>query len=198
MKRTVFFISIISVIAFTFGMVWAAPEMNPGKWEITTTTVMAGMPPQSVTHTQCITTEDMVPVSSDANQECQVTDIQYSGNTVSWKIACGGQGGGMEGTGKVTYSGDSMNGEMNMVITGGANMTVKNTMAGKRLGKCDGSESSTTVHSSSTSGAAQNPMTDVIADDVKDVGSAAHDEAKQTTVEEVRKGVRGVFKGLFK
>jgi hypothetical protein len=68
--------------------------MNPGKWEITTQTEMAGTPSQSLKHVQCITADDMVPVSQDANQECQVTDFVRSGNTMSWKIFGGGQGGG--------------------------------------------------------------------------------------------------------
>ena len=199
MKRNVVLVCIVGLLMVLSGSVFAEPQMNPGKWQITTQTQMAGMPPQTVTHTQCITAQDMVPVSQDANQECQVTDIVYSGNTVSWKISCGGQGGGMEGTGSVTYSGDAMNGVMDMTITGGANMKVKNTLTGRRLGECDGSEPTTTVNSQPVpTGTSQNPVADTLKDDAKDVGSAAHDEAKQTTVEEVRKGVRGVFKGLFK
>jgi len=116
---------------------WAGPNMNPGKWEITAETQMAGMPPQRATHTQCITAEDMVPASKGANQECQITDIVHKGNTVTWKMSCGGQAGGMEGTGSVTYSGDTMTGTMDMVITGAGNMKIKNIMSGRRIGKCD-------------------------------------------------------------
>lgn len=37
----------------------------------------------------------------------------------------------------------------------------------------------------------------VIEQDAKDVGDAAHDEAKQSTIEEVREGVRGMFDSIF-
>ena len=200
MGRRILFISIVIGIALSLGTAWAGPQMNPGKWEITTTTEMAGMPPQSITHTQCMTNEDSVPMSKDANQECQVTDVTTNGNTVSWKISCGGQGGGMTGNGSVTYNGDSMNGTMTMTMTSyGTN--VKNTFSGRRIGPCDGSAPSTTINN--TPVAPQNSgsgsdVGNVVAEDMKDVGNAAHDEAKRSAVDEVREGVRGVFNGLFK
>jgi hypothetical protein len=136
-KQNLFLITVLSFITLSIGMAWAGPKMNPGKWEITTQTEMAVMPSQSVKHVQCITADDMVPVSQDANQQCKVTDIVRSGNTMSWKISCGGQGGGMEGTGSVTYTGDTMKGVMNMTIKGAGNMQVKNVMSGRRIGDCD-------------------------------------------------------------
>ena len=138
MARKVFLIGMFSMIALSLGTVWAEPRMNPGMWEITTRTEMAGMPPQSMTHTQCVTNNDLVPMGRGANQECQVTDIQTSGSTVTWKISCGGRGGGMTGTGSVTYNGDRMKGTMEMTIPG-SNMKVKNILSGKRIGNCTGS-----------------------------------------------------------
>jgi hypothetical protein len=136
MKRKVFLIAVFLFFALSFNAVWSDPQMTPGKWEITTKTEMAGMPPQILTHTQCITSEDIVPMSRNANKECQVTDIKNQGNTVSWKISCGGQHGGMNGTGSVTYSGDTMNGKMYMTITG-SNMKIVNHISGRRIGPCD-------------------------------------------------------------
>ena len=134
------FLSLLLVFVFmlSFGTAMAGPNLNPGKWEITTETEMVGMsmsvPP--VTHTQCITKEDLVPQSDEANKECEVTDVKIDGDTVSWKIICAGQNGQMEGTGRITYSGDTMEGTMDMVIKG-AGMKVKNKIIGKRIGKCD-------------------------------------------------------------
>jgi len=196
MARKLFLITLIGFITVSIGMVWAGPQVNPGKWEFTTQTEMAGMPSQSINHVQCITADDMIPMSQDANQECQVTDIVYIGNTVTWEISCGGQDGEMVGTGSVTYNGNSMNGIMNMTITGERNIQVKNIMTGRRLGECDGSTPITTINSSPT-GSSGNSIGDVVADDVKDVGKAAKDEAKQTTIDEVREEVRGFFKNLF-
>lgn len=135
MKMKAIFASIVIAVVLPIGTAWAEPYMNPGKWEITTKTEMAGIPPQSLTHTQCITAEDMVPMSQDANNECQVTDIKTRGNTVSWKITCGS--GKMNGTGSVAYSENSMNGEMNMTIAA-YGTKIKNTLSGRRTGACNG------------------------------------------------------------
>ena len=198
MKQKALFISMVIAIALPLSSVWGGPKMNPGMWEITTQTEMAGIAPQSMTHTQCITGSELVPMSKDANQECRTSDIRTSGNTVTWKISCGGQGGGMTGTGKATYSGDSMNGTMQMTISG-SNVPVKNTLKGRRIGACAGSQAKESVQSSSdTSESSDNQVAETIAEDAKDVGKAAKDEAKQSTVDEVRKGVKGAFKSLFK
>ena len=163
---------------------------------------MEGMSPQLLTHKQCITDNDLVPMSEDANQNCQVRDIETSGNTVSWKITCGGQGGQMDGTGEITYNGDTMEGKMEMTIKG-ANMKVTNYITGRRIGPCDGQSSSVT---SETAPQASPPQTssketskaeETITRDAKDVGKAAKDEAKKNTIDEVRKGVKGFFKKVF-
>lgn len=139
MVKKMFMMAAVFSITLFLGTAFAAgPNMNPGKWEITTQTEMTGMPMSlpPVTHTQCITGDELIPQSQEANNECQVTDIKVSGDTVSWKIVCSGQNGRMEGTGKITYSGDSMDGTMDMVIQG-AGMQVKNKLSGKRIGDCD-------------------------------------------------------------
>ncbi len=201
--------SVVGIIALSAGAAWAGPQMNPGKWEITTKTEMAGMPAQSLTHTQCITNDDLVPMSGDANNNCKVKNMKTSGNTVSWEMTCEGQGGGMDGTGEVTYTGDTMEGKMEMKIRG-MDMKVKNTLSGKRIGPCDGQSSAPTFSSAApvqtsasqetteqTTSENQSKVGETLTQDAKDVGQAAKDEAKQNTVEEVRKGVRGFFKKVF-
>ncbi len=206
MLRTRILLSIVFITALFTSIAWAGPQMNPGKWEITTKTEMAGMPSHSLTHTQCITSNDLVPMSGDANQNCQVKNMKTIGNTVSWEISCGsqgGQGGQMNGTGEVTYTGDTMEGKMEMEIQG-MDMKVKNSLSGRRIGPCDGQSSSTTLNSAPqtsaprTSSEKPSKVEGTLANDAKDVGKAAKDEAKQSTVEEVKKGVRGFFKKVFK
>lgn len=128
--------SIVGVILLSAGIAWAGPNMNPGKWEITTKTEMPGMPEQAITHTQCITDEDLVPVNKDSNNSCTVKNTRIRGNTVSWKITCGGQGGQVDGAGEITYNGDTMEGKMVMTMKA-MNMTIKNTLSGNRIGPCD-------------------------------------------------------------
>ncbi len=138
MKTRNFLIIFISMMTIFTGNAFAEPNINPGLWEITTETEMVGMPGMKVppqTHTQCLSKEDLVPQSKEASKECQITDIHQSDNTISWKIICSGKNGSMEGTGKITYLGDSLEGFMDMVIKG-ANMKIKNKMKGHRIGEC--------------------------------------------------------------
>ncbi|MFO7985293.1 MAG: DUF3617 family protein [Desulfatiglandaceae bacterium] len=130
--------SLVFSIVYAFGSALADPELNPGKWEMTTETEMVGMPVQipPVTHTQCLTSDDLVPRSNETGKECEVSDVKISGNTVSWKMVCSGENGPMEGTGQATYRGDHMEGVMNMVISG-AGMQITNKISGRRIGDCD-------------------------------------------------------------
>ncbi len=181
------------------GAAWADPEMNPGKWEITTKTEMAGMPSQTFTHTECLTDEDMVPKGHDENQKCEITDVKTIGNTVLWKINCGKPGSPdhMEGTGQITYQGDTMQGFMEISLPG-YNAQMKSTLFGRRIGSCDDEAASTTGQSSETTAdGSDSSVGDALAEDAKDMGKAAKDEAKQGTIDEIRKGVRGAIEGLF-
>lgn len=196
-KKILNMIFVASVVV-SFGTAFAGPNMNPGKWEIATTTQMAGMPSQTQTNVQCLTDNDMVPTTDNANQQCRIEDILVNGSTVSWKITCEeGQAGGMTGTGEITYSGDTMNGVMNMSIPSyGAE--IKNTLSGRRIGDCDGFSSAASRPTGYASDDADNAVGDALAEDTKAVGQAARDEAREATKEEARKGVRGFFKSVFK
>ena len=138
MKTRMLLIAFVYTMVMFVGSAFAGPNINPGLWKITTETKMVGMqgmnvPPQ--THRQCLTREDLVPQSKDASKECQIMDVRQSGNTIFWKIICSGQNGAMKGTGEITYHGDSLEGVMDMVIQG-ANIQIKNTIKGHRIGKC--------------------------------------------------------------
>lgn len=141
MKNAAFLITIVSLIMLPVGAALAEPEFTPGKWEVTTTTEMVGVPGMAgmvppVTHTQCLEKGEFVPQSEQSSKECKISDIKMSGDSVSWKMTCSGKSGEMEGTGTVTYKGDTMTGTMNMVLKG-AGMQIKNTISGKRIGACD-------------------------------------------------------------
>jgi len=178
----------------------AGPNINPGLWEFTTETQMQGggnMQVPAETHTQCITQDDLVPMSQNASQECQITNVVTNGDTISWDIVCGGQGGQMDGNGEVTYHGDTMEGNMVMAISG-TNMQITNTITGRRIGNCNGQPSASS--SSSTPPPKQtepSAVEEAVTEDAADVGQAARDEVKQNTINEVRKGVRSIFSNIF-
>lgn len=116
----------------------AAPAVNmqAGKWEITNSLEMQGMPagmmkPQ--TFTSCLNQKDYVP--KDAGQkDCEMKNMKVEGNTVSWEVACKDSGG----KGTVTYAGTTFDGVMEMTMKqSGKVMNAKMTMKGRHIGPCD-------------------------------------------------------------
>ena len=124
-------------IAFFFSffasLCFGAPNMEDGLWEITTTVNMAGMGSKSFTNTSCLTKEKAVPQTTES--ECTVKDVKTQGNTVTWTVVC--KEGMSTSTGKVTYTGSTMDGVVETTVNaGGQTMTMKSTMKGKRIGPC--------------------------------------------------------------
>ncbi len=138
MVKRIAIVGVLLLITLSFGMVFAEPNLKSGKWEITTKTEMPGMPMQMppVTHTQCMSQDDIVPQNRQPGQECQISNVNMSGDTVTWTMVCTNQGGTMEGKGKITYQGDQMQGTMEMVMKGGG-MQMTNKIKGRRIGNCD-------------------------------------------------------------
>ncbi|MBA3035413.1 MAG: DUF3617 family protein [Desulfobacterium sp.] len=136
LKRISFWVIMVLITLFA-GMLYAEPNINPGKWEITYDTEMPGMPMKmpAIKITQCITKEEIVPKSNQQpGQECQAADIKISGNTVSWSLICNNPGGTTKAKGKITYTGNQMNGQMNMEQT---SMKITTKISGHRIGQCD-------------------------------------------------------------
>jgi hypothetical protein len=113
------------------------PNMEPGRWEITTKSRMQGMDIPASTITQCLTEDDMVPRdNAQPGQDCEITDVTTSGDTVRWYMRCGGQGEEVESRGEIRYDGNSFEGHVTTEI-GDTGMTVESTMTGKRVGDCN-------------------------------------------------------------
>jgi hypothetical protein len=138
MIRKTLIVSVILLATVSFSLAGSKPNVKPGKWEVTTRMEMPGMqmnmPP--MTHTQCITENDYVPQTGQPGEECKITRTRVSGDTVTWTIHCRGEGGEMNGTGTVTYRGDSFKGEISMsMVPSGMSMTIYTD--GRRIGTCD-------------------------------------------------------------
>lgn len=137
MNKFTFAVATICLSAILPAPGLAAPDMQPGRWEISSTIDMPGMGfsmPASKT-TQCISREDLVPQTQQANEKCQMLENKVNGNTVTWKIRCESEGGTMTSQGELVYHGDLFEGTVN--TTGSqmpAGMTQK--MTGKRIGNC--------------------------------------------------------------
>ena len=111
-------------------------NMNEGKWEITSTVEMKGMPAgmmQPQTFTACLKQTDYVPKNAD-QKDCTMKNVNVSGNTVSWEAVCKDS----SGKGTITYAGDTYDGMMEMTMKeGGKDTSMKMTMKGKHIGPCD-------------------------------------------------------------
>ena len=137
MLKTLFFTFIIVINTIAVSFAGSELNMQEGKWEITTKVEMPGMPthmPPSK-HIQCLTNNDLVPNNSQQGQECKITQTKIVGNTVTWIIECKSQGEEMKGNGKITYSGNSLEGTIKMIMSQ-ANMEMISHISGHRIGEC--------------------------------------------------------------
>ncbi len=137
MLRKSFIIFIISFSITSLAFAGSKINMKEGKWEVTTKMEMQGMPMNMppVTNTQCLTKKDFIPQSSQAGQECKITDQKISKNTVTWTVKCKGQGIESKGTGKITYNGSSFKGIIK-VSTIQPKMEMTTHVSGRRIGNC--------------------------------------------------------------
>jgi hypothetical protein len=132
MKRGIWIIVALFFL-FSARLSFAAPNMEDGLWEITTTVDMPGMPSKSFIHTTCLTKEKAVPQRAESG--CTIRDVKTQGNTITWTVVC--REGMSTSKGKVTYAGTTMDGVIETTVkTNGKTMTMKNTMKGKRIGPC--------------------------------------------------------------
>jgi uncharacterized protein DUF3617 len=118
----------------------ADPAMQEGNWEVTMKMEMVGMPfpMPPMTVNQCVTKKDLVPDVSQRDQNCIVNDQKVTGDTLTWRMHCKGAQGSMDGEGRIKYSGDTYEGEMqaNMTDKSGKAMAIKYAMHGKHTGAC--------------------------------------------------------------
>jgi Protein of unknown function (DUF3617) len=128
----------VALTLFSGTAVFAAPDMREGKWEITSTIDMPGMPmkipPTVISH--CYTKDDIKDekrVVAGKNSDCTVTDVKKSGNKVSWKMKCTGKSKGTF-DGETIFGKDSYTSTMNMKSEG-RSMTTK--VKARRIGACD-------------------------------------------------------------
>ena len=138
MLRKLLVISVVLLTSLSTSIAASGPNMQEGKWEVTTRMEMPGMSMSmpAVTSTQCLTKKDFVPQGSQQGQECKVTNTKVDGDTVTWTVKCSGQGGEMTGTGRMTYSGSSFKGTIEITMTQ-SNMKMISHMTGHRIGDCN-------------------------------------------------------------
>lgn len=138
MLRKILVLSVVLVASLSTSIAGSGPNMEEGKWEVTTRMEMPGMSISmpEVTSTQCLTKKDFVPQGSQQGQECKITKTKVDGNTVTWTVKCSGQGGEVTGTGKMTYRGSSFKGKIEMTMVQ-SNTKMISHINGHRIGDCE-------------------------------------------------------------
>jgi hypothetical protein len=130
------------IVSFAFTTV-AFAEIKEGLWEIKTSVEMKGMSMKmpATTARTCISKNDMVPKpparERGQEQDCKVKEQKISGDTVTYALECTDKGGmTMEISGKMTYTGDAMEGDSTMIMKGSMPMEMSTKMSGKYIGPC--------------------------------------------------------------
>jgi hypothetical protein len=127
-------------------VVAAAPiNLKEGWWETNVVVEVEGgsFPMPAIRSSKCLTQQDPIPNSVQSNMQCQVTDHNITGDVVNWRIECGDERATMEGVGKITFTGDSYDGNMDVIIKengGDRSVKMKYIMHGDRQGNCDGQD----------------------------------------------------------
>lgn len=105
-------------------------------WQSTSQMVMPGMPfsPPPNTVKFCAAADSSNPPPPPPGQSCTMTNVQRTGNKVSWDTQCTGEME-MTGHGEMTYdSASSYTGEIQFAAEG---MTMTMKLSGKKIGTCD-------------------------------------------------------------
>jgi hypothetical protein len=138
MLQKILVIAVVLLASISTSIAGSGPNMQEGKWEVTTRMEMPGMSMSipEVTSTQCLTKKDFVPQGSQQGQECKITKTKVDGNTVTWTVKCSGQGGEVTGNGKMIYSGSSFKGTIEMTMVQ-SNTKMISHINGHRIGDCE-------------------------------------------------------------
>jgi len=113
-----------------------ATNMQPGKWKMTTQVEMPGMPikmPQ-ITYHKCLTKKDLVPTRNKTDSRCKMIYKKITDDNLTWKMKCDSQKSRSTMEGKVTYTGKTMKGTIDM-NNGGQHMTQR--ISGQWVGTCN-------------------------------------------------------------
>jgi hypothetical protein len=131
-KRDVF------TAAVTIGIAAAASAqiaLRPGQYEVTAEMQLPGAPaPMKVTDTDCITPEEasdlprLMMQENDSAESCKVSNVQMTGNKITFDTMCEMAGGSTTGRSEMTFAADSFTGTMSMQM--GA-QTVTSKLSGK-------------------------------------------------------------------
>jgi hypothetical protein len=126
----------VLILILCVHITFAAPDIKEGRWDITVKMEMPGMPMEmpAVQFTQCLSSQNNIPVNKDELKDCKILSSSTDGNTAKWVMQCSQGVQQITSRGKITYSGDTFNGEAQIQIQG---MDITQKMKGRHLGACE-------------------------------------------------------------
>lgn len=136
------FILLISIILFispTIILAEASVPIEPGEWEMTSTTTSDSLDAPNVqTNSRCIELNTISALDlTPSRGECNLSESSATDDTLNWKVECDMTVGTMKGVGQFTSSGNTGSGKMSL------EMNVQNDQfemevdwQARRLGPC--------------------------------------------------------------
>jgi len=115
----------------------AHADVEPGNWELALAVAMSGQQaPVSTVQTRCLSEAAARDPGSvlGAGGTCEFSNRNDDGSTFSFDVACTGPLP-MKGKGVVRYSGETMNGELDLTDDKGG-FAMRTSVKGRRLGPC--------------------------------------------------------------
>jgi len=132
-------------VALVMGSGVAADDIKPGLWKIALESGVAATPdwkPQPFEMTQCFSEADaqnpdrlLLSMSSSDVTNCELTNRQYSGNSLAFDVSCAGALG-IKGHGQVSFSSTSLDGVLNVTIGSNEKIEMQNKIHASYLGDC--------------------------------------------------------------
>jgi len=119
----------------------ARADLEPGRWEITATTQMEGMPQPigPITRMECLDSRaasDPGSVLGTGAGTCEFSNRREDGGTYTFDVVCTGAFP-MRGTGSVRYDPRALQGSLSLgADVSGKRISMNSTVIGRRIGDC--------------------------------------------------------------
>jgi hypothetical protein len=133
-------LALATLLALPLAAVAAEPNIQPGEWEMTTTTTFPGtpMPAQRQSSRQCLTPEDLSGLFEVDVEECEMTEMDMRSDGMTYVMTCAQEEGfAMTMHAEMRFLGDrsegSMTAEMNTPM---GPMQMEMLLEGTRIGDC--------------------------------------------------------------
>lgn len=117
-----------------------ALNFKDGSWQVTVDTEIRGMkvrPPPTYYYTRCFTKDSFQPHLAPPEAPCRAINVQTRNDVMTWTLSCASSIAQMQGSGRMSFSGDRVSGVVTTISQYPAEMQVIQIIRAKRVGECD-------------------------------------------------------------